>query len=57
MKIKIKEVRPKMLGGRKLLPKQWQRRGGGEVERGKVMVEYERLGGKKMEKGGGWTKI
>ena len=26
--------------------------GGGEVERGTVMVEYERFGGKKMEKGG-----
>lgn len=29
-----------------------ERRGRREVERGTVMVEYERLGGKKMEKGG-----
>jgi hypothetical protein len=26
--------------------------GGGEVERGTVMVEYERFGGKRMEKRG-----
>jgi len=51
MAIKRKEVRQKMLR-RSLLPKQWQRRGRGEVERGKIIVEYERFGGKKMEKGG-----
>jgi hypothetical protein len=28
-----------------------QRRGRREVERGKVMIEYKRFGGKKMEKG------
>jgi hypothetical protein len=51
MTIKSREVRQKMLRG-SLLPKQWQRRGRREVERGKMMVEYERFGGKKMEKGG-----
>jgi len=56
MAIKSRNVRPKT--SRRSLPKQWQRRGRREVERGKVMVEYERFGGKRMEKGGreaGWT--
>jgi hypothetical protein len=50
MAIKGKEVSQKMLR-RSLPPKQWQRRGRREMEREKV-VEYERFGGKKMEKGG-----
>jgi hypothetical protein len=51
MAIKSKEVRQKMVR-RSLLPKQWQRRGRRDVERGKIMVECKRFGGKKMEKGG-----
>jgi hypothetical protein len=52
MTIKREELSPKMLGGRSLPPKQLQRRGRGEVERGRVMVEYERFRGKRVEKGG-----
>jgi hypothetical protein len=55
--IKSKEARPKMLGGA-CCPSNGSGGGRREVKQGKVMVEYKRFGGKRIEKGereAGWT--